>query len=133
MFQLKQQGFSIIELVIFIIIIGILSNSLLLGLNQAVLYSGIPRNTPQASFLANARMQIILMNRAINGYSSLSDPCTSSPGLAICVPLSNYATANNFSVATPTISGSNPKTVTINVTGAGNAIINSSVYNYANN
>lgn len=133
MFPLKQQGFSLIELITFIIIIGIVSSSLLMGLNQAALYSGIPRNIPQASFLANARMQIILMNRAINGYASLNDPCTSTPGLAICTPLSNYASANNFSVATPTISGSNPKSITINVTGSGNATINASIYNYANN
>lgn len=133
MFPLKQQGFSLIELITFIIIIGIVSSSLLLGLNQAAFNSDIPRNIPEASFLANARMQIILMNRAINGYSSLNDPCTSTPGLAICTPLSNYATTNNFSVATPTISGSNPKSITINVTGAGNATINASIYNYANN
>jgi prepilin-type N-terminal cleavage/methylation domain-containing protein len=130
---IKQQGFSLIELITFIIVIGIIASSLLLGLNNAIRYSGIPRSISEASYLANARMQIILMNRAINGYSSLSDPCTSTPGLAICTPLSNYATTNNFTVATPTISGSNPKTITIKVTGAYNATINASIYNYANN
>jgi type II secretory pathway pseudopilin PulG len=117
MFKEKQQhGFSLVELVIFIVIIGVIAGSLLIGLNQAAFYSGIPRNLPQASYLANARMQIILMNRAINGYSALNDPCTATPSLAICTPLASYASTNNFTVSTPTITGSNPKTITINVT-----------------
>jgi type II secretory pathway pseudopilin PulG len=129
----KQYGFSIIELITFIVTIGIIVSGLLIGINQAQRYSGIPRTTPQASFLANARMQIILMNRDINGYTALNDPCTVTPDLDICTVLSDYALANNFIVSTPTISGSNPKTITINITGAGNAMINASVYNYANN
>lgn len=129
----KQQGFSLIELVTFIIVIGIIASGLLVGLNQALMYSDTPRNISQASFLANARMQIIFMNRAINGYTLLNDPCTTTPGLAICTPLSAYATANNLIVNTPSISGSNPKTISINVTGSGNATINASIYNYANN
>ncbi|QMT61230.1 prepilin-type N-terminal cleavage/methylation domain-containing protein [Legionella sp. PC997] len=129
----KQDGFSIIELIVFIVTIGIIVSGLLMGINQAQRYSGIPRATPQASFLANARMQIILMNRDINGYTALDDPCTSTPGLDICMALSNYALENNFVVSSPTISGSNPKIITLDVTGTGNATINASVYNYANN
>jgi hypothetical protein len=112
---------------------AIIVSGLLLGINQAQRYSGIPRTMPQASFLANARMQIILMNRDINGYSALNDPCTITPSLDICTSLSNYASANNFIVSTPSISGSNPKTISINVSGAGNATISASIYNYANN
>lgn len=77
-------------------------------------------------------MQIILMNRVINGYTALNDPCTITPNLDVCMTLSNYASTNSFIVSTPTITGSNPKTITINVSGAGNATINMSVYNYAN-
>lgn len=132
MINMKQQGFSLIELIIFIIILGIISSSLLLGLNQAALYSDTQRNIVSASFLANARMQIILMNRNLNGYAALNDPCTVTPSLAICTVLSTYATNNSLTVATPIISGSNPKTIIVNVTGAASANITSQVYNYAN-
>lgn len=132
MLSIKQQGFSLIELVIFIVIISMVSSSLLLGLNQAASKSGIPRSLPQASYLANARMQIILMDRAIDGYAAFNDPCTATPSLAICTPLAAYASANNFTVSTPTISGSNPKVITINVSGASSVTVNARVYNYAN-
>jgi type II secretory pathway pseudopilin PulG len=133
MLKKEQLGFSLIELVTFILIIGIIAGGLLVGLNQSLTQSDIPRSISAASFLANARMQIILMNRSINGYTALNDPCTVTPALAICTPLSTYATANSFTVSAPTISGSNPKSITINVTGAGKATINASTYNYANN
>lgn len=129
----KKNGFTIIELITFIVVLGIVASGLLIGMNQAQRYSDIPRNITQASFLANARMQIILMNRSINGYASLYDPCTTTPSLAICTPLSTFASANNLTVSTSTISGNNPKTISINVTGSGNASIQASVYNYANN
>jgi prepilin-type N-terminal cleavage/methylation domain-containing protein len=133
MIQWHDKGFTLIEMVIFIAIISLIGVSLLQGINQAILYSHMPTRGTEASFLANARMQVILMNRQINGYTSLSDPCTTTPALAICTPLSTYASNNGFTVSTPTISGSNPKSITLSVTGAGNATINANTYNYANN
>jgi prepilin-type N-terminal cleavage/methylation domain-containing protein len=129
----QQKGFSLIEMVIFIVVIGIVASTLLIGLNQAARYSGIPRSNLEASFLANARMQIILMNRNLNGYTSLSDPCTATPALNICTPLSTYATTNGLIVSTPSISGSNPKIISLDVSGNGNASIQARTYNYANN
>lgn len=128
-----QYGYSLIELVIFIIIMGILSSSLLVGLNQATKFSGSPKYLQQASYLANARMQIILMNRHFNGYAALNDPCTVTPALAVCTLLDSYETANGFTVSTPVISGSNPKTITVSVSGNGSVTVTSSIYNYANN
>ena len=125
----KQQGFTLIELVAFIVVIGIIAGGLLVGMNQALKSTKSPTGIAQASYLANARMQIILMNRAFNGYATLSDPC---PAAALCAPLTAYATANNFTV-TSIISGTNPKIITISVTGAGDATIKAYTYNYANN
>lgn len=131
--KLEQQGFTLIEVVAFILVIGIIASGLLAGMNQALIRTTKPTSNVQASFLANARMQIILMNRELNGYTTLSDPCTTTPALAICTPLSTYATSKNFTVNTPTFTGSNPKIIRISITGAGNATIYAYVYNYANN
>jgi type II secretory pathway pseudopilin PulG len=127
----KQKGFSLIEFVIFTVIIGMIAGSLLMGLNQSLRYSNTPRSMLQAGFLANARLQIILMNRVFNGYAALNDPCIVSPSLAVCTPLAVYATANGLTVSTPTISGSNPKTITVSVSGTGNAVVTTQVYDYA--
>ncbi len=128
-----HNGFTMIELIVFILVIGIIASGLFVGMNQSLSYGNEPRTITKASFLANARMQVILMNRTFNGYASLSDPCTTTPALAICTPLSSYASTNGFSVATPSISGANPKTITITVTGSGNATISSRIYDYAGN
>ena len=130
---LKQSGFSFIELIIFITVIGIIGSGLLVGMNTAFLHSSQPEALVQASYLANARMQIILMKRAISGYAAVNDPCTATPTLAICTPLASFATANGFTVATPTITGNNPKVVTVKVSGKGEATVNVSIYNYGNN
>lgn len=46
----KQGGFSLIELITFIVVMGIIVSGLLIGINHAQRYSGISRITPQASF-----------------------------------------------------------------------------------
>jgi type II secretory pathway pseudopilin PulG len=127
------QGFSLIEIILFIIVLGIIGSSLLVGLNQSIHNSDVPRSMPQSSYLANARLQIIMMNRTISGYTTLADPCTTTPSLAICTPLVTYATAQGLTVATPTISGANPKTITVNVTGDVNVTATQQIYDYGNN
>ena len=129
----RETGFTFIEIVAFILVIGIIAVAMLTGLNQSQRYINQPDQILMSQYLANARMQIIMMNRAVNGYSSLTDPCTTTPALAICTPLSTYAADNGMSVATPAISGSNPKLISITVTGTRNVVLQSRVYNYGNN
>lgn len=130
----KYHGFSLIELIAFMVAMGVLGTGLLVGMNQAQRGSGIPRSISEASFLANARMQIILMNRKIQGFATLNDPCITSPTTAICQPLVVYASSNNFQVSS-TISSTDATTkmIKVTVTGAGNATISASVSNYGNN
>lgn len=133
MLQKHQQGFTLIEIIIFMVVLGIVGSGLLVGLNQSIRNSYIPRSMPQSNYLANARLQVILMYRHITGYSISTDPCTTNPSYNICGPLATYATNNQFTVLTPTFSGTNPKTITVNVTGIVNATAVGYVYNYGNN
>lgn len=126
-------GFTFIEVIAFVLVIGIIAAGLLNGLNQSLRYTNQPDQILASQYLANARMQIILMNRAINGYTTLSDPCTTTPALAICTPLATFASNNSLSVGTPTISGANPKLVSIAVSGIRNVVLQTRVYNYGNN
>lgn len=129
----QQRGFTLIELIAFILVVAIVATGLLVGVNHALRSSGPSTRTTEASFLANARMQVILMKRGVDGYTALSDPCTTTPSLALCTALSNYATAQGFTVVTSISAGPNPKVVSVTVTGSGNATVTSRVYNYASN
>ena len=142
---MQQRGFSLIECIVFMVVMAIVSTGLLIGINTVINNNSIPAQITSASFLANGRMQIILMNLAVNGYSTATlDPCAgATPATTnICAPyvgattptpaITSYQTAYGYTVSSSS-SGSNPKTITVTVSGTGNASINASVYNYANN
>lgn len=125
-------GFSLIEVVIFIVIIGLMSSGVLSGINQVLVGMNKPQVIVQASFLANARMNVILLNRSVvtGGVPSLTDPCESG-SLAICTPLATYATANGLTVSTSISGSAQTRTISVTVTGSGsNATVQTEVSNY---
>jgi Tfp pilus assembly protein PilV len=83
-----QRGVSLIELIAFIVIMGI-SVTALLSMYRAVLPHGAtPEEITLATQLAQERMELILGRRVASGYSPLVDPC---PGAAICTPTTGYS------------------------------------------
>lgn len=130
---LKQQGLSLIELIVFIVIMGIISVGLLSGMSQVLKTASTPEKIIQANFLANARLELVMMARGLTGFATLSDPCAITPSPSICAPLSAYASANGFTVSSISISGSNPKIISVTVSGAAIMSTQTMVYNYANN
>ena len=85
-----QRGLSLIELIAFIVIMGI-SITALLSMYRAVLPRGAtPTQITLATQLAQERMELILGQRDARGYSPVGglDPC---PGAAICTPPSGYS------------------------------------------
>lgn len=120
----QQQGFTFLELVVFMVVMGILAAGLLSAFNVFL------QNQPsiQASSIANSlaaqRMEIILGQKKIAGFSAYSDPC---PGPAICsVPTGFTVTssiANNWNGDT------NYNVITVNVAGKGTAILKTMVAN----
>jgi hypothetical protein len=85
-----QRGVSLIELIAFIVIMGI-SVIALLSMYRAVLPRGAtPAEITLATQLAQERMELILGQRVARGYSPVAslDPC---PGAAICTPPFGYS------------------------------------------
>jgi len=81
-----QHGVSLIELVAFIVIMGI-SVVALLSMYRAVLPHGAtPAQITLATQLAQERMELLLGQRVASGYStvSLGDPCVGGTPPAIC-------------------------------------------------
>ena len=81
-----QHGVSLIELIAFIVIMGI-SVVALLSMYRAVLPHGVtPAQITLATQLAQERMELLLGQRDASGYSTtvLTDPCVGGTPPAIC-------------------------------------------------
>jgi len=118
---MKHQGFSLIELIIFIVIIGIVGVALLR------IFGTILQSSPSANYqttaiaLAQERMELILAKRRQSGFTSLTDPCSGSSA-SICINPTGYNVSANISNTTIN-SDNNYKTITVTVTGNGNATL----------
>ena len=118
---MKARGFSLIELIVFIAIISIIAIGSMVAFKNILNQSSETGQNLQASQLAAARMNIIIMYRLINGFSAITDPCEVG-SLAACSALNNFATQNGFThIPTPILSETGFKTATITITGSGNA------------
>lgn len=119
----KQRGLTLIELVAFIVVTSIIVVGVLTAFKTVLLYSNTPGRAVTASLLADARMNLIMQQRLLNGFSSLTDPCASG-SLAACTGLNSFATSNGYSVSS-TISAASGgvRTATVTVTGKGNATV----------
>jgi Tfp pilus assembly protein PilW len=81
-----QRGVSLIELIAFIVIMGI-SVVALLSMYRAVLPRGAtPAEITLATQLAQERMELLLGQRAVDGYSTatFTDPCVGAASPVIC-------------------------------------------------
>lgn len=87
--SLKQRGFTLIEMVIFIVVLGIIGATLVSAFNASQSSSRTPEQTLIATELAISRMELILEQRFSQGFNNFSDPCTSSNSLR-CQPDGNF-------------------------------------------
>ena len=100
-----QRGVSLIELIAFIVIMGI-SVTALLSMYRAVLPRGAtPAQITLASQLAQERMELLLGQRDAYGYSTavLSDPCVGGTPPAICT--NQFTPSGLYSIV---VTGVNP-------------------------
>lgn len=122
-----NKGFTFIELLIFIILTGLLANTILYALLQ--LTKKTPNLIYQTIALQTARQCIdwFIGQRQLNGFNSITCPSTTVPNF--CTSPSNYSLAINVSCTTLN-SDSNYKTVTATVTGNGYASLSALLASY---
>ncbi len=119
----NQQGISLIELVMFIVLIGIIVTGSFSAFDLILTDSSQPGRILAAGQLAKARMNLILQQRLVNGFTNITDPCVSgSP--AACSGLAAFASAHGFVVSSsiPAAVGG-VRTATVTVSGAGSATV----------
>jgi type II secretory pathway pseudopilin PulG len=125
---MKQNGFNLIELALFLVILGILAISILTTADIAFQKQPTVQNEETATNLASKRMDIILGQRQIVGFSSFLDPCVASPSLPVCTNTTGYTTSS--SIANNWNGSSSYKVITVTVSGLGSATLTSLVANY---
>jgi type II secretory pathway pseudopilin PulG len=125
----NQQGFTLIELVLFIIVTGLLANTILLSIVTAGQKTPVAQQNNSAAQTARRCMEWFIGQRRLLGYSIFSCPSTSVP--AFCAAPTGYTVAVNITCAPTINSDSNYKTIAITVSGNGNATLTAIVADYS--
>lgn len=110
----QTHGFTLVEVLIFIVVSSLLMNVILLSANTALQDSPSVRQQSLALATAEGCMEWLLDQRRLNGYASLS--CPSTPATSACPLPSGYAIS--AAVACSTWNADTAfKTITVSVTG----------------
>ena len=125
---MKYSGFSLIELIVFITVVAS-SIALVLPILTALRNEGTISNQTKAQQIAQARMELILEQRAILGFSALADPCAGASPPAACTPPSGYSVSAGI-VQDWSGSTTEYKVITVDVTGLAEAHLTSLMANY---
>jgi prepilin-type N-terminal cleavage/methylation domain-containing protein len=89
----RARGFTLIEMVVFIVIVGVAAVALLRTFAQTMPRSPAPAQLTQATQLAQERMELILGRLGVVGYGALNDPCVGGTPPAICTNTFGYTVA----------------------------------------
>jgi len=118
----RLRGLTLVETVVFIVIVGVAAFALLRSFGSLLPRSPTGSQLTQASQLAQERMELILGRYAAAGFSAVNDPCVGGTPPAICTLPSGYAVAVS-GVAAPVVWNGNPvtnyKLVTVTVSFGG--------------
>lgn len=88
-----QRGLSLLELIVFIVVMSIAVVAVMQGLSSALRGSLSPGQMTQATQLAQERMELILATRQTQGYSGIYDPCGVGSPPAFCSTMLGYTAA----------------------------------------
>jgi len=123
-----QKGFTLIELIIFIIVMAIIALGILASFSVSLRYAPDIEYASRATELAQQRMDLILGQRYIQGFSTYTDPCVASPSLPICAAPSGYTVAS--SIVNNWGGDTNYNVITVTVSGLGSSTLTGMVANY---
>lgn len=123
----KLAGFTLIEVLVFIVVVAMLMTTMLLGANT-VLHK-TPDTHKQWVAIQTARkcMEYFLAQRRLNGYDSLA--CPGTLGASLCSAPGGYSVSTTIDCTTWN-GDSQYKTITVAVTGSANASLSTQIGKY---
>jgi len=123
----RQQGFTLVEILVFLVVSGLLMTTILLAAENALRKA--PSIHQQWTALQTARgcMEWLLEQRRLNGYSVYG--CPSTPSISACPVPSGYSVSASVSCTTWS-SDSAYKTITVSVTGNAGTTLSTQVGDY---
>lgn len=119
----EKTGFSLIELIIFIVVLSIAVSAIFSAFSVALQKSPTANYQTTVIELAQGRMELILGQKRLKGFVSFTDPC---PGASACtLPAALSAYSISASISATTIGGdSNYEIISVTATGPSNSKAN---------
>ncbi len=129
----RQLGFSLIELIIFILVMSILTTALFAVFSAALRGPAQASSSTQAMQLAVERMELILPQRKILGFAAFTDPgadpCKMGSAQLACTGIPAGFTVTS-TIAPDWAGDTNYKVVTVSVSGTATASLTALVADY---
>lgn len=123
----RNAGFTLIEILIFIVVSSLLMSTLFLGSSLALRASPTVHRQWIALQTARQCMEWFLNQRRLNGYTALT--CPSTPSASACSAPAGYGVSTQVS-CTSWNGDTNFKTITVSVSGLASASISTQIGDY---
>lgn len=120
-------GFTLIEVLVFIVVSGLLMSTILLSATTALRESPSVHQQWVALQTARQCMEWFLDQRRLNGYAILS--CPSTPSATACSAPSGYSVSTSVTCTTWN-SDTEYKTITVTVSGLASASLSTQIGNF---
>jgi prepilin-type N-terminal cleavage/methylation domain-containing protein len=118
----KSKGFTLIEIIIFIVVIGIAAGTILTWMEVILKSQHSAQENGVAVQVASRCLEWYWGQNQMNGYSSVTCPSTTLPGF--CIAPTGFSVSVNVACTTLYSEPSaNYKTITATVTGKGSSTL----------
>ena len=95
-----QKGFSLLELIVVIVVLGILVTGFLKVMPASLQNQPTAQNILTASFLAEQRLELIRTQKQVLGFANFNatnyDPCLLASPPSLCTPPTGYTVVSSF-------------------------------------
>lgn len=114
----SNRGFTLIEVIIFILVMGIIGVTVLISMDTVLRGGSTSKQKTVALQTASQCMEWYLNQRHLNGFSAIPCPSTTVP--SFCTPPSGYTISTNISCTQLYgETGANYKTITVTASSSG--------------